>query len=187
MNIPIQHIIGTVALISLVISAGLVFSVFTSAAENDNKKQQLNQIAENIALNLVEMTNLVTFANYTYSPIIKILDLPTDLSGSTYTIELVDGTNLGEGYSVRANLTSNQHITASSLIPTNSGINLRIYANPATTQISAGIDSTAVICSNIVYGKSHTVVWGRAGLEINETDPEEISIRFIEVGLGWLP
>ena len=184
MNIPIQHIIGTAALIGLVVSAGLVYSIFTSAAETDVKKQQLSQISESVALNLVEMINLVTFANYTYEPMIKIVDLPVDLGGSTYTIELVNGTNEGKGYFVRANLTSNQHITASSVLPSNSGENLRIYSSPKTSEISAGMDKTAVICSSVVYGKSGTVIWGRAQMETEEEGNS--AVRFIEVGLGWL-
>lgn len=184
MNIPIQHIIGTAALISLVISASLVYYIFTSAAETDIKKQQLSQITENTALNLAEMINLVTFANYTYEPMIRIMHLPVDLSGSTYTIELVNETSQGKGYLIRANLTSNQHITASSFLPSNSVENLRIYTDSTTRQMTAGIQGTTIICSNVVYGKSGIVVWGRAQMETDEDGGNPV--RFIEVGLGWL-
>ncbi len=129
------------------------------------------------------MINLVTFANYTFEPMIRIIDLPVDLGGSTYTIELLNGTENGNGYVVRANLTSNQYVTASSILPLNSGENLRTYSSSTISEITAGMDSTAVVCSSVVYGKSGTVVWGRAQME---TDAEGNPVRFIEIGLGWL-
>lgn len=183
MNVPIQHIIGTVAIIGLVLTTGLAYSIITSFVEMDLKKQQLKQISENVALNIVEMSNLVRFANYTNKPMMKIVDLPVDLGGSTYTVELVDGTAEGEGYFVRANLTSNEHVTATSLIPVNAGQKLILYTNSTTTSMIVGFENTNITCSGTVYGKDGTVVWGITLLEVG---PDDSAVESVEVGIGWL-
>jgi hypothetical protein len=86
----IQHIIGTVSLIGLVISAGLFYAVFTSSVQDDNRKKVLAQISESVALNLEEMINLVKFSKYSSDYLIKIIDLPTDVGGKAYQIQLVN-------------------------------------------------------------------------------------------------
>jgi hypothetical protein len=183
MKVPIQHIIGTVALIGLMITTGLAYSVITSFIDTDIKQQQLKQISENVALNIVEMSNLIRFANYTNRPMMKILDLPIDLSGSTYTVQLVDGQTFGEGYYVRANLTTNEHTTATSLIPVSAGQNLVLNTTTATNTLIVGFDNTNITCSGVVSGKSEFVVWG---VTRQELDPNDIPIQAIEVGIGWI-
>jgi hypothetical protein len=121
MDIPLKHVIGTIALIGLIISATLAYTIITSYIEADVAKKQLQQIAEHVALNLVEIISLVNFAHYsTTEPMIKILNLPVDLGGKAYTIQLINKTNQGEGCYVTATLVSRTDVTASSLIPLNS-------------------------------------------------------------------
>jgi hypothetical protein len=184
MKAPIQHIIGTLALIGLMISIGLAYSVITSYVETDIKQQQLKQISENVALNIVEISNLIRFANYTNKPMMKILDLPVDVSGDSYTVQLVDGQAYGEGYYVRANLTTNEHITAKSLIPTNAGQNLVLNTTTATSNLTVGFDNTNILCSGLVYGKNGFVIWGSTKQELG---PNDIPFQIIEVGIGWIP
>ena len=40
-EVSLQHIIGTVALIGLVVSACLFYSVYTTAVQNDSREKQL--------------------------------------------------------------------------------------------------------------------------------------------------
>ncbi len=51
-EVSIQHIIGTVALIGLVISSGLFYTVFTSYVQDSNRRKELEQISATVALNL---------------------------------------------------------------------------------------------------------------------------------------
>lgn len=181
MKVPIQHIIGTIAVIGLMITTGLSYSIITSYVDRDVKQQQLKQIAENVALNIVEMSNLIRFANYTNRPMMKIIDLPIDLGGGTYLVQLVDGGT--DGYYVRANMTSNQHITARSLIPLSAGQNLVLNTTTATNSLLVGFDNTNVTCSGVVYGTNHFAVWA---VTKQELDPDNNQIQIIEVGIGWV-
>lgn len=146
MDILLKHVIGTVALIGLVIAAGLAYTIITSYIEADVRKQQLKQIAENVALNLVEITNLVNFENlFADKNVTKVVDLPTDLGGRAYVIQLVNGTSEGKGYYVYTYLLTRKDIDATSPIPLTTN----------QTQI-------VISCSETVYsGTGNIVVWGR--------------------------
>jgi hypothetical protein len=110
MGIPIKHVIGTVALIGVVIAVGFSYTIITSYIDADIMKQQLNQIAEYVALNLIEITSLVNYANYSGTPMMKILKLPSDLGGRTYSISLLKlVSETGQGYYVEAQLVSIDH------------------------------------------------------------------------------
>lgn len=146
MDVPIKHIIGTVALIGLVAMTAMAYTIITSYIESDVKKQQLKQIAENVALNLVEMANLVNFENlFADRNVTKTIDVPTDLGGNVYLIELMNGIEEGQGFYVHAYLLTKNEINAHSPIPLNS-------------------NSTELLIStyNQVYsGSGELVVWAR--------------------------
>ncbi len=146
MDVPIKHIIGTIALIGLVIAASLAYATITSYIETDVRRQQLKQIAEHVALNLVEIVNLVNFENlFVDENVTKSLSLPLDLGGHAYLIHLVDETDQSGGYYVDAYLLTRGDISAQSPIP--------LTTNQSHLVIS---------CSETVYGgTANIVVWGR--------------------------
>jgi hypothetical protein len=120
MDVPLKHVIGTVALIGLIIAVGLTYTTITSYIEADVTKKQLEQIAEYVSLNLVEIINLVDFSNYQTAKMNKTLKLPSDLSGKAYLIKLVNETEGEEGYYVYVQLVTQQDVYARSHIPLNS-------------------------------------------------------------------
>ena len=184
MHVPIQHVIGTVALIALVITATLSFSIVSSDIEADVQEQQLRQISEKIASNIVELINIAKFSIFNYEPLMRTMDLPTDVGGATYTVQLVDGTGEGKGYYVKANLVTNQHIAAESSIPLNytGTTQITLQNQPATEQIPIGLHQTPINSNNIIYGKPGSVVWAQA----NWDSPNNATITSIKVGLGWV-
>ncbi|HJW65816.1 MAG TPA: hypothetical protein VJ507_03435 [Candidatus Bathyarchaeia archaeon] len=128
----------------MVIAVGLSYTIITSYIEADVKKQQLKQISEYVALNIVEIANLVNFETLKESNMTRTLSLPTELNGNAYTIQLVDWTSQGRGYQVNASLLT-RNIYTTSPIPINS------------TQTHLSIS-----CSGKVYpGEGRTIiVWG---------------------------
>jgi len=163
MDIPLKHVIGTIALIGLIIAAGLSYTIIISFIEADVNKKQLNQIAEHVALNLVEIISLVTFANYSdiYAQM-KILKLPSDLGGKAYTIQLINETSQNQGYYVQTQLVTRKDITAKSPIPLNSTqTQLKLITNEDGTIPVRGEDTKIIQYSGTVYGGTHdVVVWG---------------------------
>jgi hypothetical protein len=164
-HIPIQHIIGTVALIGLVVSAGLAYTIMTSYIERDILEQQLKQVSEIVALNIVEIVNLANFANFgnltRNGTMIRTLDLPSDIGGKSYAVQLVDQTSQNQGYDVISYLSSEGSTRATSEIPINStqsSVQLVTSGPPITCWIEVGKE--AVTSSTVVYGgNNNTVVW----------------------------
>jgi hypothetical protein len=184
-EVSIQHIIGTVSLLGLIISAGLFYSIFTSYVQDSNREKQLGQISETVALNLVEMINLVKFSKYSSDYMIKIIDLPTDLNGRVYKIQLVNDTN--RGFYVHTFLTTQQTVSADSTIPYNTGdIPLKFNTTETTTtdtiyKINVGVENLTIACSGTIYGKNGVVIWANLDWDYSTGLPSSITI-----GIGWV-
>jgi len=160
MDVPLSHVIGTVAIIAIVIGATLAYTIITSYAEANVLKTQLTQIAENISLNLVETIALTNFGNVlTNETIMKTLNLPTDLANRAYFIQLITD---GQGYYVQTQLVVRTDITATSPIPLNSTqTQLIIVTNSTgTLQVRQGDQGTIQYTPLIYGGRQNIVVWG---------------------------
>ena len=178
-EVSIQHIIGTVSLIGLVISAGLFYAVFTSFVQDDNRKKVLGQTSETVALNLEEMINLVKFSKYSSDYMIKIIDLPTDVGGRAYKIQLVNESNR---LFVHTFLANQQTLNANSTIPYNSGeIPLKWNTTETIYNINVGVDNLKIACSGTIYGKNGTVIWANLDWDYVTAVPVSITI-----GIGWV-
>lgn len=185
-EVSIQHIIGTVALIGLVISSGLFYTVFTSYVQDSNRQKELEQVSASVALNIEEMINLIKFSKFSdaYSGndsyMIKIIDLPSDVGGRAYKIHLeVDASNRAHVYSF---LSTQQSVSADSTIPYNSGgILLKYDTTDVVHNIIAGVENLTIACSGIIYGKSSTVIWANLDWDYLTGLPTSIN-----VGIGWV-
>jgi hypothetical protein len=178
-EVCIQHIIGTAALIGLLISSGLFYTVFTSFVQDDIRKNQLGQISETVALNLEETINLIKFSKYSSDYMIKIIDLPTDVGGRGYQIQLVNDSNR---LLVQTFLTTQQTVNANSTIPYNSGeIPLKLNTTDTLYHIEVGVDPLKVACSGTIYGKNDVVIWANLDWDDSTGLPYQIT-----VGVGWV-
>jgi len=180
-EITIQHIIGTVTLLGLVISAGLFYTIFTSYVQDDNRKTQLKQISENMALNLAEMINIVKFELYSsnfseYS--VKLIDLPTSIGGEPYQIQLLDGSTP----QVRSFLANHLSVSAYSTIPINSaGTSITLNTDPLVTQFTAA-DGTIISSSGTIYGKDGVAIW-----VLPYWSPQSGNMPdSVTIGIGWV-
>jgi len=165
MDIPLKHVIGTIALIGLIIAVGLAYTIITSFIEADVNKKQLNQIAEHVALNLVEVISLTNFANFmSNETMMKVLKLPFDLGGKAYLIKLVMFNETGEsqGYYVQTQLVTRNDITAKSLIPLNTTQTQQtlVTDGDGTLLVRGGTAGTIQFSSIVYGGVENVVVWG---------------------------
>lgn len=179
-EISLQHIIGTVALISLVVSASLFYSIFTGSVQDNSREKQLGQISESVALNIEEMINLAKFSKYSTGYMVKTFDLPTAVGDQPYKVQLMNDSS--KGVYVHVFLASQPSVHADSSVPYNSAdIPIRAETTPATYKIEAGADNTTITCSGTIYGKSSSAVWANLNWTTTANTPELITI-----GLGWL-
>ena len=156
MDISLTHVIGTIALMGLLISTGLAYSIITSYVETEITKQQMDQIAEHVALNLVEIVNLVNFANFlNNATMMKTLKLPSDLA---CLITLVNETGQGRGYCVVAQIAGRNGVSGTAQIPINStqsGLTFMV-----DSEGTLNVDPGTVQYSGSVYSSTRFVVWG---------------------------
>lgn len=92
-HVSIQHIIGTVALIGLVVSLALAYQIIVSSVESSVIKTQLSQAAEYVSMSLA---NIISLTDFTYgildtslTPVVKRLDLPKTIGGKPYNLTIV--------------------------------------------------------------------------------------------------
>ncbi|MEM4733846.1 MAG: hypothetical protein QXD70_04890 [Candidatus Bathyarchaeia archaeon] len=181
-EVNIQHIIGTVALMSLIISTSLFYMIITSSLEEDLRKKELAQISEIVASNIEEMINLAKFAKYTTDYMVKIIDLPIDLNGRAYQIQLIEDPQ--KGYYVHTFLTTQPTLNANATIPQNTGsIPIKLYTDTTVQHIVAGVDKLQIACSGIIYGKNSTVIWASHDWGSGQAGPTP---ELITIGIGWV-
>jgi hypothetical protein len=187
-EVSIQHIIGTASLIGLVISAGLFYSIFTSFVQDSNREKKLGQISETVALNLEETINLIKFSKFSNDYMIKIIDLPTEVGGRAYKIQLVDDTNdknqdgTNRGLYVHTFLATQQTVSADSTLPYNSGdIPLKFNTTETIYKINVGVENLTIACSGTIYGKNGAVIWANLDWDYSTGLPSSITI-----GIGWV-
>jgi hypothetical protein len=114
--ISIQHIIGTVSILMLTISISLAFSTVSSYVQTDISKKEMAQVADHVSLNLMEVATL-TNSSTLDTTIVKTIDLPAEVGGRAYFVELINATNEGKGYVVQVGLVSQLSVNVNSSLP----------------------------------------------------------------------
>ena len=161
MDVPITHIIGTVALIGLVISVALAYGIIVDYIEANVLKSQVKQIAEYVSMNLVNLISLTEFAyGDLSSPTVmtKTLELPEDLNENPYLVRLVNES--GNCY-VEVKLITRSDISARSPVPLNS---TRAHITIATEETINGInsifpDETITLFTTVYGGNPNIIIW----------------------------
>lgn len=103
-HVTIQHVAGTVALICLVASVGFSFSLTSAYFRSDVLTQQMEDIAEYVSQNFVEIVTLIRISDFVPLTLMRILNLPSSLDGRVYVVELVEGEGSHEGFQVHVYL-----------------------------------------------------------------------------------
>ncbi|MEM2497793.1 MAG: hypothetical protein QXR81_05420 [Candidatus Nezhaarchaeales archaeon] len=155
MEVSIQHVIGTIALAALTISVALAFQVVVGYVEVNVLKTQLNQVAEYVSLNIASLVSLTEFAYgelYTWT-VTKDLNLPTDLSGKSYLVKIIEEDGV---YYVQVELAVRKSLNAKSPIPLNLTRTLLYIVTDSNFTIT---DGTIKPCSEIYGGDTKALVW----------------------------
>jgi hypothetical protein len=176
-EVSLQHVIGTVALIGLMVSVCLFYGVFTSSVQQDSQEKQLQQISGTVALNAEELINLAKFSKYSQDYMVKVVDLPNAVGGAPYEVQL---TSNSQGIYIHSFLAAQPSIYADATIPTNSG-GTSIVTDTSSRTIKAGTDNTLITSQGTVYGKNATVIWASLTWSADAVEPDQIKI-----GLGWV-
>lgn len=180
-EVSLQQVIGTVALIGLMVSVCLFYSVFTASVQQDGQEKQLQQISGTVALNAEEMINLVKFSKYSQSCMVKVIDLPNAVNGQPYKVQLVSDPEKGSIY-IHTFLANQPTIYANATIPLNSGNTAIVAETPETPYtFTAGIDNVKITCQGTIYAKSSTAIWTSLTWSDNAVEPDQIKL-----GIGWV-
>lgn len=172
MDVPLQHVVGTVALIGLVVTVGVAYQATVSYIEANVYKSQLGQIAESVALNLVEVVSLTQFGGALENQtLIKTVNLPIDLNERAYMIRVVVVNETGQGtrYYLQAELVTRRDIYSRALIPISSNsTNVILKAegqtdstlgSVGTLQVRRGESGSVRYSSYAFGGVPNFVVW----------------------------
>lgn len=91
--VSIQHVIGTVALIGLVVALALAYQMIVGNVEESIIKTQLSQTAEYVSMQLANVISLTDFTygilDTTLSPVTKGLKLPETIRGKPYNLTIL--------------------------------------------------------------------------------------------------
>ena len=143
-----------------------------SYVQKDINKKEMAQIASNVSVKLMEIAILATSSNFTI-PLVKTIDIPTEVGGRAYFVELVNASAQGKGYLVMVSLVAEPSANVNSSLPFNSTITgLPIHVttslNPlwggATWDAPARYPAVTYINGDLksaVYGGNDAVVWAR--------------------------
>ena len=115
-HVSIQHIIGTAALLVLVLSLAYAYQIVVTSVQISAIRTQAGQVAEYVAQSVSDVVSLTEFAYGALSSgtVSKSLKLPADLSGKPYLVKLEshDG-----GYYVVVEVSGLSDLRARSPIP----------------------------------------------------------------------
>jgi hypothetical protein len=164
--VTLQHVIGTISILVLTIGIGISFTLVSSYVQADINKKELAQVADYVSLNLVEIAILTNSSNYAPITMVKTINPPTELGGRAYTIELINATNQGKGYLVRASLVTQPNVNVESIIPLNSTALMgQMIVAAASNSPWGGAyvpdSKPAITYATKLYGGNNAVVWAR--------------------------
>ncbi len=160
----------------LTISIGVSFSTVASFVQTDVNKKEMQQVASQVSLNLIEIATLTNSSGYAPMTLVKTMALPSEVSGRAYFVELVNETSQGKGYAVKVSLVSQPSVNVESPLPFNStsGQTIVVTSPQNWAGTSCSLQQDIVPCSkpsvtyineingnreSIVYGGSNSTVW----------------------------
>lgn len=162
MDVPVSHVIGTVALILLVASVASYFVMTVSHIHTEILKQQLKEVANYISANLMEIIALLHFTDILYNTtMFKVISLPPDVSGYLYVVEVGGDEVYEKGAQIRLYLLSRNNIEVFLRLPLETvGTSIKLF--------TVNDDATLLLARNglirpsgrLYSGQNNVVVWG---------------------------
>jgi hypothetical protein len=155
--VSIQHIIGTAALLVLVLSLAYAYQIVVTSVQVSVIRTQMEQVAEYVAQSVSDVVSLTEFAYGALSSgtVSKSLKLPPDLSGRPYLIRLEGG---GGSYYVVVEVSGMSNVYARSPIPlrnTTAAVKIVTGEDPDVSSALLGVEPKPCVYG----GNEKAVVW----------------------------
>lgn len=157
-HVSIQHIIGTVALISLALSIALAYQIVVGSIEEGVIRAQLSQVAEYTSMSISNIVGLVEFTYgiiSTGEPVLKRLSLPETINGRPYNISIVSRNGT---FYVYVSIIGKNHLYSESPIAAKSMQRMVVFTGEeylSTLLGGFGVEARTWICG----GGSSKVIW----------------------------
>ncbi len=165
-SVTLSHVIGTTALISIFIVTGIFYSISYSSFENQVIATHLEEVANHISSNVIDLVSLCLLNNQDQL-IVEEINVPEHINNHYYgiTILQVKDPNTQEWlFTVRTYLNSKTTIHGESHIPWSAEGNLYLYNGTNSPEISHPPFQPKV---NVTSDTTNIVTWcSRAGEKI---------------------
>ncbi|MCS7140518.1 MAG: hypothetical protein N3F04_05480 [Candidatus Nezhaarchaeota archaeon] len=155
-HVSIEHVIGTVALIGLVVAVALSYQITAGYLEENTIRSQLRQMAEYVSMSIANIVSLMefTYGALSSGTVSKSLNLPATIGGEPYNITIIEKSG---GYYVHVTMIKRAHLHAESSIPVSPTRRLQVFTGEEELQIilhDESIEPRAWVC-----GGPYAVVW----------------------------
>ena len=152
-QVALPHVIGTVTLIGLLGIVIFYANDLNMHVKFESAKTQLRDISEYVSSEIIAMANIANLGHNS-SIIYRIIDIPDDINGYGYAIEIV---NESGTWIVRAYLDSYPTVKAGSYLYLSGGINI------STDVKIIQVDNGRIITGSTLYsGVRYPVIWCRS-------------------------
>jgi hypothetical protein len=160
MEASLSHVIGTVALILLTASAASYFAAAVYHIQTEILKQHLTEVANYILTSIIEITVLIRFTDIlNNATIFKTLNLPTDISGYAYIVELKGES--GEGAYLHLYISSRRDVEVSLKLPLKiAETNVKIFTVNDEAIILSARNGVIKPSGRVYGGGKNIVAWG---------------------------
>jgi len=156
-SVTISHVIGTVALIGLFITAGMSYQMHFANLREEAGAAQLQSIADYVSTAIMDVYSIGSSAKGDQF-LFKTLEIPGQVAESSYNISLIRVTTVSgeQTFSVLARLTWKPTVYAESVLPFNGLNGLGLYNGT----LPDGFKATSVQARTYVLsGLSTSVAW----------------------------
>ena len=151
-QVALPHVIGTVTLIGLLGIVIFYANDLNMHVKFETAKTQLRDISEYVSSEIIAMANIANLGHNS-SVIYRIIDIPDDVNGYGYAIEIVNDSGT---WIVRAYLDRYPSIKAESYLYFSGGINI------STKVEIIQVDNGRIITGSRLYsGVRYPVIWCR--------------------------
>jgi hypothetical protein len=148
-----SHVIGTTALISLFVVAGIYYSISYSSFKNRIIATQLEEVADYVSSNVIDLVSLCSLSNLDQL-IIKELDIPEVVSETYYyniTLVQIKDSNTQEWlFAIRTYPVSQPTIIKESNLPWVADGNIMVYNGTDPVETTLKLKVTVSSLANVV-------------------------------------
>ena len=170
-SVTLSHVIGTTTLISLFVVAGIYYSITYSSFKTRIIATQLEEIADYISSNVIDLVSLCSLSNLDQL-IIKELDILEFVSETYYynitLVEIKDPNTQEWLFAIRTYPVSKPTIIKESNLPWSANGNIMVYNGTDPVETTLHLEVTVSSLTNVVAWCSKSGEKISIGLGVND-------------------